>query len=72
MGQYLKIPRNDMMTAHPVLSPDKPLIDPTQDRLGFTPYAAFLAKVLIEQCPHSGLVIAVCGAWGTGKSTVIN
>ena len=54
------------------LSADKPLFDLKEDRLGYAPYSEYLARVIAEKCPESGLVMAICGGWGTGKSTIIN
>ncbi len=54
------------------LSGDKPLTEIKDDRLGFASYSEYLAQVIARQCPNSGLVMAICGEWGTGKSTLIN
>ena len=55
----------------PVLSPDKPLTDPKDDRLGYAPFAKNLAESILKMIPPEGLVIAIYGQWGSGKSTVI-
>lgn len=55
-----------------ILSADKPLAHLEGDRLGFAPYARYLAQIVAYRCPDNGLVIAICGPWGSGKSTLIN
>ncbi len=52
---------------------DRPLTDPTEDRLGRTAFADMLAKSVMR-CASSegGVVIGVQGPWGSGKSTVLN
>jgi predicted KAP-like P-loop ATPase len=54
------------------LSPDRALQDPEDDRLGYAPFAKQLARSLLRGCPADGLVVALYGAWGTGKSTALN
>jgi predicted KAP-like P-loop ATPase len=54
------------------LSPDKPVDDPTKDRLGYAPFAKTLADSIVKMAPPEGLVIALYGVWGSGKSTVLN
>lgn len=54
------------------LSPDKPLRDPNDDRLGYATFAKTLAESIVKMTPAEGLVISVYGAWGTGKSTLSN
>lgn len=54
------------------LSGDIPLQDPGQDKLGYQKFAERLAKALYEMVPADGLVIALYGAWGSGKTTVLN
>lgn len=54
------------------LSPDRALDDPAEDRLGYAPFAKQLARSILHGCPADGLVVALYGAWGTGKSTALN
>ena len=54
------------------LSPDRALADPEDDRLGYAPFAKHLAHGILRGCPAEGLVVALYGAWGTGKSTILN
>lgn len=58
--------------AFNVLSGDKPLTDPEHDRLGYAPFAAHLAESILHMVPTEGLVIALYGPWGSGKTTVLN
>lgn len=55
-----------------MLSSDKPLLDPKEDRLGYAPFAETLAQGIFKRPPSEGLVVAVYGPWGSGKSTVAN
>ena len=54
------------------LSPDKPLANPDADRLGYAPFARHLAEPLSRMAPPEGLVAAIYGPWGSGKTTVVN
>jgi predicted KAP-like P-loop ATPase len=54
-----------------MLSPDKPLLNPDEDRLGYDPFARNLANSICKMSPPEGLVIAIYGVWGAGKSTLI-
>lgn len=55
-----------------VLMSDKPLVNPKDDQLGYASIAAHLAGSLSKMSAADGLVIGICGAWGTGKSTLSN
>lgn len=51
---------------------DAPLTDPDQDRFGRWPFARRVADTIASR-PFSGsLVVALYGAWGTGKTTVLS
>jgi predicted KAP-like P-loop ATPase len=54
-----------------MLSPDKPSLDPSEDRLGYAPFAQHLATGISRMSPPDGLVMAINGIWGAGKSTLI-
>jgi predicted KAP-like P-loop ATPase len=43
-----------------------------QDRLGFTSLAKYLALSLARTDARSGLVYAISGPWGSGKSSLVN
>lgn len=55
-----------------LLSPDKALTDPKEDRLGYSPFARHLADSLCRMSPPDGLVVAIYGPWGSGKTTLLN
>ncbi len=52
--------------------PDKPLVNPENDRLGYAPFAKHLATSVVEMAQTEGLVIALNGPWGSGKTTITN
>lgn len=54
------------------LSADTALIDPDDDRLGYAPLARRISEAILHLNPAEGLVVALNGPWGTGKSTVLN
>jgi polynucleotide 5'-kinase involved in rRNA processing len=54
------------------LSPDKPLIDPKDDQLGYALFARHLATSLTKMVPADGFVVAIYGPWGSGKTTLLN
>lgn len=51
---------------------DAPLENPNDDELNFAPYAQTLAKAIATVRLDNGLVMAIYGEWGSGKSTLIN
>lgn len=54
------------------LSSDTPVTDPKQDAYGFAGFARNLAKAIrVTPSPH-GLVMAINGPWGAGKSSLLN
>lgn len=56
------------MTA---LSADRPSIDPKDDLFGHAPFAKSLADSICRYAGSDGLVLALYGPWGSGKSTVL-
>lgn len=60
------------MNYRPQLSSDNPVTDPAQDAYGFAGFAKNLAKAIrVTPSPH-GLVMAIHGPWGAGKSSLLN
>ena len=57
------------MTA---LSADRPSTDPEDDLFGHAPFAKNLADSICRYPSSDGLVLALYGPWGSGKSTVLN
>lgn len=53
-------------------SSDRPLEDPKDDVLGYAEFAKGLAAALDQMAPQEGFVAAIHGAWGSGKTTVVN
>lgn len=53
-------------------SADRPLIDAEEDRFGFSDIAKNLASSVISSANKDGMVIAIEGKWGSGKSSLIN
>lgn len=54
------------------LSSDIPVTNPKQDAYGFAGFARNLAKAIrVTPSPH-GLVMAINGPWGAGKSSLLN
>lgn len=51
---------------------DQPLTDPADDRLGYAPFAQTVAKGIDAMSAPEGLVVGIYGAWGLGKTTVLN
>lgn len=54
-----------------MLFADKPLTDPDMDRLHHAALASSLAESICKMVPPDGLVMAIYGPWGSGKSTLI-
>lgn len=53
------------------LDSDKPLSDPTKDLFGHAPFAKALATAISGYKSSDGIVLALYGPWGSGKSTVL-
>lgn len=57
------------MTA---LSADRPSSNPKDDLFGHAPFAESLANSICRYPGNDGLVLALYGPWGSGKSTVLS
>lgn len=53
------------------LSADRPSTDPKEDLFGHAPFAKSLADSICRYPGNDGLVLALYGPWGSGKSTVL-
>jgi hypothetical protein len=60
-----------MTTSIASLSADRPSTDPAQDLFGHAPFARTLAKAIEGYLASDGIVLALYGPWGSGKSTVL-
>ncbi len=54
------------------LSADRPKTDPQDDLFGHAPFAKGLADGICRYPGSDGLVLALYGPWGSGKSTTLN
>lgn len=55
-----------------ILSSDRPNTDPSTDLFGHAPFARNLAESICRYPGSDGLVLALYGPWGSGKSTVLS
>jgi predicted KAP-like P-loop ATPase len=51
---------------------DSPIEGPEDDRYGISPFAASIAKSILNIKQPSGTTIALHGPWGSGKSSAVN
>ena len=51
---------------------DTPQTDPANDAFGYAPFAQKIAKAVCNVPNPHGLVMAVHGPWGSGKSSLLN
>lgn len=61
-----------MSTDSSVYATDAPIVDPAQDGFQRWPFAERIADTIAAHADPSSMVIAVYGAWGQGKTTVLN
>lgn len=54
------------------LRSDVPLANPSDDEYGFASFASQLASAIIANQSPQGLVLAIHGKWGSGKSSLLN
>ncbi len=54
------------------MAADEPIRDREQDLLGRTRLAELIALQAVSPAPDAGMVIAVTGAWGVGKTSLLN
>jgi len=59
------------MSDAAALSADRPSTDPAQDLFGHAPFARTLANAIRGNRDSDGIVLALYGPWGSGKSTVL-
>jgi len=54
------------------LGSDIPKLTPQQDAFGYAPFATLIARAIETTPSPQGLVMSIHGAWGSGKSTLMN
>src|ERR1700754_4585012 len=54
------------------ISNDAPIELPDEDRFGLDPFARSIATCIDAMTAPNGLVLAINGSWGCGKSSAIN
>lgn len=54
------------------VSNDSPIEKPDDDRFALDPFSSSLAKTLSEMAAPEGVVVAISGPWGSGKSSAVN
>jgi predicted KAP-like P-loop ATPase len=54
------------------IASDAALTDPAHDAFGYAPFAQRIADAVCKTPSPQGLVMAIHGLWGTGKSTLLN
>ena len=54
------------------LSGDRPRERLSQDRLGYANFARTVAKAMVSMTPRDGVVLAIHGPWGSGKTSAVN
>ena len=54
------------------VEPDRPIEGRSRDLLGRAPFAENLAKAILNYAYKDTLVIGLYGAWGSGKTSIIN
>ncbi len=60
------------MTSEHSFFGDRPITERDEDRLGRAAFADRIATILAAQPEDSGIVVGLYGAWGDGKTTVLN
>lgn len=54
------------------ISNDSPIGSPGEDRFGLDPFARAVAQSLTTMSAPEGVVVAISGPWGAGKSSAVN
>lgn len=54
------------------LNADRPVVAPDDDAFGYYPFAKTLAEAIRKTPSPSGIVMALNGPWGSGKSSLLN
>jgi predicted KAP-like P-loop ATPase len=63
---------NDVTAQNISIGSDAPQTDPAQDAFGYAPFSKIIADAVQKTSSPQGLVIAIHGVWGSGKSSLLN
>ena len=55
-----------------MFTPDAPINNAKEDKLGRTPFASALAKAIVSFLGEESFVVGLHGKWGSGKSSILN
>ena len=58
--------------GHPQMATDRPILNPAQDRLELSSFVERLKVALMDLPAEESLVVGLYGAWGQGKSSILN
>ena len=72
MGSPALLESPPMPTSGSPLSPDLPLEDPADDRLGYVRFSRLIANAIASMVPADGLVLGLHGPRGAGRTSVAN
>lgn len=70
--EAIAVNREDASTKGDFYIADSPITDPAFDRFGKWPFAQRVAQTIASRRDSSSIVIGIYGAWGEGKTTVLN
>lgn len=63
---------NDITDQHVSIGSDVPQTDPAHDAFGYAPFSKRIADAVLKTRSPQGLVMAIHGVWGSGKSSLLN
>lgn len=63
---------NDVIVQRISICSDVPQIDPAHDAYGYAPFSKRIADAIQKTRSPQGLVMAIHGVWGSGKSSLLN
>ncbi len=55
-----------------MLDADRPILSCSDDGFGYLSFAEHIAKCICRMTPDEGIVLAINGPWGSGKTSAIN
>ena len=64
--------RDEEKPIEALFGADRPILDATEDKLGYAEPARHVAKSILEFASPDGFVLGLEGQWGSGKSSFVN